>query len=224
MWAMVRWSDNAAADYLLALIGADHVVALGHARDLLTDDAIGSVFGETLGWSYVAIGDWETMTPERRVELGFRLARQKRGPIRGLDLPPVAIQRRFAATTTAGTARQWAHYMGSIATGDGLDREAAVIMRAHLEWPLHAFAENAQMFKSFGTKGGSLAGVVTEVSYLHPVDGELTAVAMFFDDVAVEEWTQLTRTLVHQELLLQLATRAEVLERLETALPEQPPG
>lgn len=222
VWAMVRWSDNAAADYLLALLGRHRVEAFGQAHDVATDTALGSVFGETLGWSQVSVGDWEAMTPDERVEHGSRLAREQRGPLRGLDLPNTATQRRLGATSSAGTARQWAHFMGAVAAGDGFSEEAARIMRTHLEWPLRAFPDNAQRFRSFGTKGGSLAGVVTEASYLQPVDGELIAVAMFFHNLTVEDWTQLEGSLAHQQLLLLLATDARALQRLDRALAEGP--
>lgn len=223
VWAMVRWSDNAAADYLLALLGHHRVETFSETHDVATDTTFGSIFGETLAWSQFSVGDWEAMTPDERVEHSSRLAHQQRGPLRGLDLPDAATQRRLAATSTLGTARQWAHFMGAVATGDGFDEDAALIMRRHLEWSLRAFPDEIQQLKSFGTKGGSLAGVVTEVSYLQPVDEELLSVAMFFHDLSADDWMQLTRSLMHQQLLLQIATDANALQRLDATLADKAP-
>lgn len=223
VWAMVRWSDNAAADYLLALLGRHRVETFSGSHGIATDTVLGSVFGEVLAWSQVSVGDWEAMTPDERVEHSSRLAQEQRGPLRGLDLPDAAAQRRLAATSTLGTARQWAHFMGAVATGDGFHGHAALIMRRHLEWPLRAFPDTVRRLKSFGTKGGSLPGVVTEATYLQPVDEELLGVAVFFHDLSVDDWMQLTRTLVHQQLLLQVATEADALQRLDAALGDKPP-
>ena len=217
VWAMVRWSDNAAADYLLARLGSDRVAAFAADHSITSTPRLVSSFGEVISWSQVSSERWEQMSPDDRAEHSARAEPTRRGPVRDLRLPGVEEQRRLAKTTTAGTAREWARLMANMASGQDFDDKAAEIMRRHLEWPLQAFPANGSQFEQFGTKGGSLVGVLAEASFLRPNGGELVAVALFLDGLELDDWRAATESFVHQRLLVAVARDPSARGRLAAA-------
>lgn len=218
VWAMVRWSDNAAADYLLARLGAHRVATFAADHGITSTERLVSSLGEVLSWSEVAVDQWEQMTSAERAEHSTCFESSRQGPVRDLRLPGADEQRRLAKTTTAGTAREWANLMANIATGQGFDEKAAEIMRRHLEWPIQAFPANRAQFQQFGTKGGSLVGVLTEASFLRTTGGDLVAVALFLDGLEDDAWRSATEGFVHQQLLVALATNPSVRQQLSATL------
>ena len=196
VWGMVRQSDNAAADYLLDRLGPDAVTAFAHAHGVQSTGVLTSGFGQVLSW---AGRDAEGVT----------------GPVRDLDLPDIERQRELAGSTTAGTTGEWARLMADVATGSGPVMD---LMRRHLEWPLTAFPANAARFDAFGTKGGSLAGVLTEASYIQPRGRDVTVVALFLADVELDHWRSLAASFVNQQLMVAIAEDPTVIDDLRAAL------
>lgn len=183
VWAMIRWSDNAATDYLLARVGADEVSAFARRHGMDDQEPLGSSFGEYVAWATYSVDDWLGRSPvERRAEAGRLAGATSAAEASRLIPPSVEVQRALAGASTAGTPSDWANLMSRLAAGEDIRPAAAEVIRRHLEWPLVAFPENRERFARFGLKGGSLAGVHTHAAYLQPRSGPTVAVALFFHD------------------------------------------
>ena len=205
-WAMIRWSDNAAADYLLERVGARAVNRFADRHGMTRQDPIAPVFGEFLAWTATSPSRWARRSPGARADVAATLARvTPPGDVANRSLPRIARQRRFAASSTAGTPREWARLMRDLHAGRGLSPAAHAIVRRHLEWPLVAFPELGERLTRLGEKGGALPGVTTDAIYAQAPSGAPAAAALFLRDLPRRLERELAVSFVHQELLLRLA-------------------
>jgi hypothetical protein len=144
--------------------------------------------------------------------------------------PPVAIfelfrswkgsdesPRNLAQATPAGAPREWATLMEQVRTGDTFATPAAAIVRKHLEWPMR-LGDNSRLYDRFGTKGGTLPGVITEASYLELRDGPAVSLALFLRNLPESVQGQLLQTYAHQELIQALAEQPDLLTDLAAQL------
>ena len=206
-WAMIRWSDNAAADYLLRRVGERAVRRFAERHGMTRQEPLGPVFGEFLAWTATSPSRWARRSPGARAAVAATLARlTPPQDVARRPLPPVARQRRFAASSPAGAPRDWARLMRDLLEGRRMTRAEHAIARHHLEWPLVATPELADRFMRLGSKGGRLVGVVAESLYVQVPGGPPTAAALFLRDVPPRLERELDRTFAQQELLLRLAT------------------
>ncbi len=119
-WAMIRWSDNAAADYLLERVGARAARRFGERHGMRRQDPLGISFGEYLAWTATSPARWARRSPGARAAAATAIARATPAPdAAGRRLPSIARQRRFAASSTAGTPREWARLMRDLDAGNG---------------------------------------------------------------------------------------------------------
>ena len=90
--------------------------------------------------------------------------------------------------------------MQRIQRGDLVSDTVSATMRGFLEWPM----ENEPIrreFTSFGTKGGSLAGVLTEATYAVSRDAASGGVAvLFFEELPLAVWLRLAQAEVRQDV------------------------
>jgi hypothetical protein len=149
---------------------------------------------------------WLRLDPAERARRAAALAAATPAArARTLRRPSLADQKRLAAASEAGAPREWARLMAQAQNGKGMDPKAAALMRRHLEWPLAAFASNRARFDAFGTKGGSLFGLVTEASYLQPKGKPAVAVALFFRGLPGAVWQTFMKTYLQQAFIVRLA-------------------
>ena len=206
---MIEVSDNAATDVLLDRLGSrvDDEVAR-----LEGQDAIPSLFGSMV----TGLSGAEPCGTPGKTDVSSPAARdavRDTVPRTGLT-----FQREMAhCSFPRGTTDDYAGLMA------GVVRQTAphtVHLADALDWPMQ-HASNQEQFETFGSKGGSLPGILTEASYVHPKGGEPWVVALFVNDMSGSAWLGGMQSFAHQQLMVQVATdpafRAEVATTL-TAL------
>ena len=202
VWAMMTVSDNAATDYLLDRLGRERAGALPARLGLGGSDAPLPIGGVFLSWAEavdepLADAAWE-LSGRLRVDPEFRTDRQENPMTSDVSVRDQA--RLSVARSPKGTARDYAGLMQRIQRGDLVSDTASATMREFLEWPM----ENEPIrreFTSFGTKGGSLAGVLTEATYVVPRDAASGGVAaLFFEELPLAVWLRLAQAEVRQEI------------------------
>ena len=203
VWAMMTVSDNAATDYLLHRLGRERAGALPARLGLGGSDAPLPISGVFLSWAEavdepLADAAWELADRLRR-DPEFRTARQENPMTSEVSVRDQA--RLSVARSPRGTARDYAGLMERVQRGDPISDTASATMREFLEWPM----ENEPIrreFTAYGTKGGSLAGVLTEATYAVPRDAASGGVAvLFFEELPLAVWLTLIEGQVRQNLV-----------------------
>lgn len=186
--AMIRSSDNAAADLLLSRIGEGAVRAALAEAGLSRHPQPLSILGLFLSWGNHDQGPLTTarlkrlkrMSPkayaaevrrlrDRYLDEGWRAAellwRRQTGST--YQQQAAAAQALFPK----GTARDYARVMVQVLQGSFLSSEVSDVMRWHLGWPME-IPGNAENYLNFADKGGALPGVLTEAMYFTPRRGD----------------------------------------------------
>lgn len=216
---MVRWSSNACGDYLLARLGTATVHDWATRRGMTAQQPVYPMYEELAGWISYRDG-WASLGADERAAVMAGVDPGSR-PVNRWRMARLGARRqaRLAATGCAGTPEEWAALMERVhADTRGMAREEVATLRRHLGWPREVFQRNAERFPVFASQGGSAAGVLTEVSYAVPDGGQPCVVAQFYRDLPLDLWKSLTRTLLHQRLVLELATGARPLDDVRSAL------
>jgi hypothetical protein len=207
---MIQLSDNAAADYLMARVGRDNLRSVIFQAGMTGQDVPLPILGTFLTWQnhmdglltparvrkiqklaenprrYAAQVDRLTAAygnPRwRQAEIEFQLAR---------DVFSYELEAAVANVFTGGTVRDYVRVMAGVVTGTFLSPEISALMRRHLEVPL----PNENLFLSWGTKGGALAGVLTEANYYVPAIGAFAGKprvsVLFLRRIEPAPWEQL---------------------------------
>lgn len=183
---MIQFSDNAATDYLMARVGRKNLQSVIEQGRLTGQDVPLPILGTFLLWENHQDG---LLTPAR-VRKIQKLAKNPRRYAKQVDRLTAAygdpkwrqaaiefllarevfsyeLEAAVAETVAKGTVRDYARVMAGVVTGTFLSPETSAVMRRHLEIPL----PNENLFFSWGTKGGSLAGILTEANYYVPSTG-----------------------------------------------------
>lgn len=237
--AMIRFSDNAATDYLLDLLGDGVMEQTALEAGLSGQEPIRSLVGEDLSRTN---HEHPRLTDERLGRLlslhpdGYRAETERyagmylSGPwgeaerrFRLSGVPTFELRnevRAFHELTPRGTASDYARTMLAVASGTFVSPGVSRLMRGHLEWPMEGHGE--QDFRALGAKGGSLPGILTDASYCVPARGELAgrrrAVALFLRGMPLPAWLRLNRTFAQQDFALRLATDAGFARRVASRL------
>lgn len=202
VWAMMTVSDNAATDYLLHRLGRDAAEALPARLGLDGSDAPLPISGVFLSWAEMVdepLADAAWLLADRlRREPEFRTTRQDNPVTSEVSVREQA--RLSVARFPRGTARDYAALMARVERGNLVSDAASATMREFLEWPMENEPVRRE-FASYGTKGGSLAGVLTEASYALPRDAGSGAVAaVFFEELPFAVWLTLIQGRVRQDV------------------------
>lgn len=240
VWAMIRYSDNAATDLVMERIGRGTLEALPARLALPGEDAPMPLAGSLLTWRNTreeapaaqllaryrtaeradyADQAWE-LAQSLRDDDGLRNAEVRRLEKDGIGLT-IREQAEFTkALNNRGTARGYASIMARVAA-DTL--EGSGFMREQLEWPMRR--ENIQSsFETLGTKGGSLPGVLTSTFYAKPKgDGPNRVLALFFQDVPTAAWFAMMESAVHQQFELKVLEDDEYFQKVKARLAEGSP-
>lgn len=201
--AMIRWSDNASADYLLMRVGGPQAVAtMARRLGMTAQQPVAPILGELRCWS-TRPKQWLASTPKERVAMAESAAAAGGTT----TLPSVPEQRRLAETDAAGTPAEWVRAMSQLASGDQLPLQATDIVQRVLNWPLSAFPQNRKAFDAYLTKGGSLPGVITEISYIRSRGAPVgVTVALFLRDLPADVEASLRNSFEQQAFIRALAT------------------
>ena len=190
--AMIRFSDNAAADYLLDRVGAEGVDSFAHRTGLSAQEPILPALGEFRAW-HRSPERWIALGAGERVAEAWRDARSRHTAAEDAEID-VATQRRCAAVGCRATPREWANLMSHLARGDGLPAATVEVIRRLLE--VGGVAPDPADGR-FGRKGGDLPGVLTFAGYVRDRAGDRpdVAVAFFLQDLPADWQPRLTEAL-----------------------------
>jgi hypothetical protein len=213
--AMIRYSDNAATDYLLLRLGPQAVQQAITAGGLQAHEPILPVLGTFLSWqnhqqpgqqlahidTLRALPPAEYAAEVERLTAAYQDEAWRTAELRWRDHRAVTnIVFEEAAgrhLMPKGTANDYARMMAGVVTGTFISPQVSATMRRHLEWPLEQ-AVQREHFDSFGTKGGSVAGVLTTASFYIPKTrdfaGQPRVVVLFMHEVPFTAWTRLQQT------------------------------
>jgi hypothetical protein len=73
-------------------------------------------------------------------------------------------------------------------------------------------------FRLWGTKGGSLPGVLTSVHFAESLKGNKRIVALFLHDLPISAWAALTKSFAHQMVELEILNAVDLPALIETRL------
>jgi D-alanyl-D-alanine carboxypeptidase len=236
---MVRYSSNAATDYLHALLGQvvieETAVSLGltsqtapcpfvgqflvisnHLRPTSEDQrVIRALMSDPAAYGREVIRLTDAYTQDdafHMAEVAWREGQRR------LSLP---AQRLFAENLNAqGSALDYANLMARLAQNGFSNSESSFLARRYLEWPMR-FPVNQEQFSNLGYKNGSLPGVLTTVYYAYP-QGETTPVviALFYRNLPQDTYRRWRNELPHDELARWLLADPAALPALRAVLQE----
>lgn len=232
-WLMMRFSSNAAADYLHMMIGQETIeetaVALGLTKQTAPCPFIGQFLTmsnhERPGSDQQAVEDY-IADPVSYGQDVIRLTelyaadetfRQEEIDQRGRN--SLTVTSFFAENLNAkGSAGEYADLMARI-FDNGLDSGYInIVVRRNLEWPM-IFETNQELFTTVGYKNGSFPGILTTVYYAQRLqDGGRVVVALFFRDLPEFMYRDWRRNLPHDELARWLLSDPQAIPTLKTLL------
>ncbi|MEN8240640.1 MAG: serine hydrolase [Chloroflexota bacterium] len=195
---MIHYSGNAATDYLLSLIGQERIKQVFDAAGVESHSPICSLLGPGLLWMN---HDSPMQTLEEFKALENEYTNQDACPeypqlakylendewreaqiklLTGAHAPTAdelelnwAILQFSAELLPKGTAREYAHLLALIGSGNFISPDISELMQGYIEtlpddWPLRTF-----FFQRHGEKSGVTAGVLSQASYAVPKFGQL---------------------------------------------------
>lgn len=235
VYGLIRYSDNAAADYLMTRFGRARTEALPASLGLHASQAPWPISGMMLSWQssrqqtpvpellarFKALGPgyageaWR-LAEQIHADPQLLAAEQKRLSKGGWNLRLSEQAALARATSVKGSVRDYARLMARIKGGELPGSKA---MQAELEWPLHHAAVR-ERFDSLGTKGGSLPSIATSASYAIPRGKRQVRVqALFFEGLPIAVWMRMMESYVQQDFENQLLSDdtffAHAKQRLE---------
>ena len=220
--AMIVQSDNAATDYVMNRVG-DEAMARVIQENSLTQQEVPLSF---LG-TFLALNNAETPLPYSDLQRSAERDEQRyltdsawhevqqNSPLASLDT--FEKQAEVLQSSTKGSAENYARMMGGVVTETFISPEVSRVMRKHLEWPMQ-IPGNEESFETFGAKGGSLPGILTEASYLIPKTGDFAGEArvavLFFNRLPEASFNSLAQSYAQQSVLLRLATERSAVDKM----------
>ncbi|MCL1474668.1 serine hydrolase [Argonema antarcticum] len=234
-WAMIRYSSNAATDYLIERLGRENIEKLPSRLGLPNQDVPLPIIGQFLSWDDSEISPlpaerlkiYQAMSQTEYANLVYNLMSKWRNDAAFRDrkikhlIEFIGIEDQQAmaqALNPGGTAKGYAQIMERIYTNSLISPAVSQIMREYLEWPMKNEPVR-EKFDALSAKGGSLPGIVTETMYAKRKNGERgRVVALFFENIPTGVWLQLMQTYAQQEFELKLLTDKQFFETVRQKL------
>jgi D-alanyl-D-alanine carboxypeptidase len=225
VWMMIRHSDNAATDYLIQRLGRGNLDNLITRLNIKNQDAPLPIIGQFLSWSNYTFSDsyaerlskYQVMSQQEYTDEVYRFTEiwQCDEEFRDKQIKHIASnewlefkeQQTMAETLNAkGTTSGYAQIMERIYRGLLISPTADKIMREYLEWPME-FSRNQEQLDTFGAKGGSLPGILTDAWYMKPDNSQSARVgALFFANIPPGVWFKILQSYIQQDFLFKLLT------------------
>ncbi|MDA0243448.1 MAG: serine hydrolase [Chloroflexi bacterium] len=241
VYAMIRFSDNAAPDYFIDLLGQEAIAATMRLGGLEPRPLLPHA-GLVLTWqnreqTALTAESLAEMTALEEAEYARRVLEMQEAFIEGewgqeerawrlANTRPINPHRLEMSAAdlldNKGTAREFAHVMAGVVSGTFISAEVSAVMRSFLEWPME-FAGNQEQFSALGSKGGALAGLLTEASYYVPLTGDFgeqpRVVVIFMREIPLGGWVRLTQTFGQQIFSRELAISRAFATKTAVAFP-----
>lgn len=212
---MIRYSSNAAADYLHFLVGQELIEETAVSLGLTTQTAPCPWIGQFLAMkNYESTGSDLAAVRKFIREPGFYSSEVMRlteafitdSEFRSKSLvsrssrASVQAQSLFSDNLNAqGSAGDYARLMARILSNDLASSYQNILVRRALEWPM-IFPDNQAMFRVIGYKSGSLPGVLTTVYFAERLsDQAQVVVALFYRRLPMSTYRDWRQTLPHDE-------------------------
>ncbi|MBP6015687.1 MAG: serine hydrolase [Candidatus Promineofilum sp.] len=246
---MIRYSSNAAADYLQFRLGQERIeqtaIDLGlndgpgshsapctflgqflmmanHTRGVVNDRAILAALADGDAADAQAYGREMGLLADAYInQPDFRTREQE---WRSANRRPLSDTQRYFTARLApqGTAGAYARLMQTLAQNGLSSADSSFQARRILEWP-NLFPANQEFFSNVGYKNGSLPGVLTTAYYAYRWgDGAAVVVVLFFRDLPQQTYRQWRFDLPHDELARWLLTDPAAIPTLAAALRAAP--
>ncbi|MBF2066553.1 MAG: serine hydrolase [Calothrix sp. C42_A2020_038] len=222
--AMIRHSDNAATDYLILRLGRDNLENLVSGLNIKDQDVPTPIIGQILTWGNHTFTDtpaerlkkYQAMSPQAYTEEVYRwteiwrqdqeFRNQQMKYITSQQWLKLKEQQAMAqALNNKGTSFGYAQIMERVYRGLLISPTSDKIMRQYLEWPMELPANQTEL-DTFGTKNGSLAGIITEAWYIKPTTTNARTAALFFENIPAGAWFSMVQSYVQQAFLYKLLT------------------
>ena len=220
-YAMLRWGDPAATDYLQSRVGGTTGTStFARFRQVPNLDAIGPVYGERAAWATLPLPDWAALSAAQRANRASQLAVSTTPALlAALHLPTDQLQRQWALTTPADTPQEMARLMDELYNEKNLDPAAASLITRQLEWSLKAAPDIGTRFAHPGIVHGDIPGVVTETSYLVPVNADGESISLMFRGLPADVQAAMRASGVVSTFCLRLADDVVFLSAVATRIP-----
>ena len=233
-WMMMRYSANAATDYLHMRLGQTVIEETAVSLNLTQQTAPCTFLGQFMGMSnQTRLGSSDRQAIETYLEnpesYGLEVAQLAESYVQDSDFreaeqewhqderrPSTQDQRFFSHTLNAhGTPREYAALMAQIAQNGLTNPESSFLTRRYLEWPM-IFPANQERFSNLGYKNGSLPGILNTAYYAYPI-GEVTPtiVILFYRDLPGSTYRSWRNNLAHDEFARWLLDNPEGLALLK---------
>jgi D-alanyl-D-alanine carboxypeptidase len=238
--AMIRFSDNAATDVLLYRLGQEAIAATISEAGLTHQEPPVPLSGVFLMWqnheeelTEAHLAELTTLPREQFAAQAWAMSDQLRGDdvwyqaertwrTTERRVMSIRLQTQAVSLSPNGTARDYATLMGKVATNTFLSPEVSAVMRPHLEWPMQ-FEGNQAEFTALGSKGGSLARVLTGATYYIPKAGDFAGqprvVVLFMNEIPFSAWLTLSGNFAQQGFERELAIYQPFAEQVRAAFP-----
>lgn len=216
---MIKYSDNAAADYLRKVIGDAGLQSAADASGWSGVD-LPSFLGAAI--ALVSPADAPDLSDPRATRGAAELALAQRY---GLDpdfrasvlaTPQAQAQSIWAESTAQATASELQAVHRTLSDGGGdASRPGSALARQHLEWPPAPAGT-----LGLGEKGGSYPRVITDAMTARRQDGTTGSAVLMVSGMPAVDWANGLQSFAHQELLLAAMEDPAVLDRLSCAVGE----
>ena len=220
--AMIVQSDNAATDYVMNRVGDEALARVIKENNLTQQEVPLSFLGTFLALNsaeapltYGELSRAAARAEQRYLNDSAWREAQQRSPLARLD--GYDKQAEVFQSDTKGSAENYARMVGGVVTETFISSQVSQIMRRHLEWPMQ-IPGNEESFETFGAKGGSLPGILTDTMYFIPKMGDFAGkprvAVLFFNQLPEAPFNGLAESYAQQSVLLRLATERSAVDEM----------
>jgi D-alanyl-D-alanine carboxypeptidase len=233
-WLMMRFSSNAATDYLHMAVGQEVIEETAVALGLSSQTAPCPFIGQFLAMSnhsrsgsdYQVIEEFvadPAAYGQEVIRLTHLFAEDETFRKDELNLrdrqPSFPVQTYFVENLNAqASPNDYANLMARIMQNGLSAPYVNILVRRNLEWPM-VFPANQELFTTVGYKNGSMPGVLTTVYYAQRLeDGANIVVALFYRDLPQYLYQQWRRSLAHDEFARWILSDPQAIPILKALL------